>query len=74
MRLKWLMKKHCVAKILPAIKDKFLCEDSRNCNSYKFIYKSAFIYVSDSFIETKNKNQALRELVVWYQKIFAFCL
>ena len=37
------MGKHCVAKILLAIRETFLCEDIYNFKDYKVSYKLAFI-------------------------------
>ena len=37
------MKKHCLAKVLLAIWEKFLNENNRNYNSYRFSYKFAFV-------------------------------
>ena len=41
---KWSAKKHCVAKILQRIWERFLREKNRKCNSYKPSYKFTFIY------------------------------
>ena len=67
---KWLMKKHCVAKILLAIWEIFLHENNRNCNSCKCSYKFAFIHFLS--LQTKNKNLVFSKLVVWSREVFLF--
>ena len=51
------MKKHCVARILQGILERFLYENNRNYNSYKFSYKFDFIPVL-SF--RRNQKQELK--------------
>ena len=48
------MKKHCVTKILQGILERFLYENDRNYNSYKFSYKFDLIPV---LLFRKNQKQ-----------------
>ena len=41
--LKWPVKKYCAGKILQGISERFLYENDRDYNSYKFSYKFTFI-------------------------------
>ena len=53
------MKKKCVAKILPAISENFLCESNSNYNSYKCSYKLVFIPLS--FSRKRQKQESVFE-------------
>ena len=67
---KW--KIHCVAKILYWICDRFLYENNRNYNCYKFIYKFAFIPFLPFFKnQTQESNsRQVGDLVTF--KVFVF--
>ena len=60
LRLNWSVKKHCVAKVLLAIWEIFLHENSQNHNSYRFSYRFTFILFL-SFLT----NQKIRVLACW---------
>ena len=68
------MKKHCVARILQGILERFLRENNRNYNSYKFSYKFDLIPVLSCRRNQKqeSKFQQLGDLVT--KNISAFCL
>ena len=68
------MKKHCVARILQGILERFLYENNRNYNSYKFSYKFDFIPVLSFRRNQKQepKFQQVGDLVT--RNISAFCL
>ena len=71
---KWSVKKHCVARILQGILERFLRENNRNYNSYKFSYKFDLIPVLSCRRNQKqeSKFQQLGDLVT--KNISAFCL
>ena len=49
---KWSVKKHCVVKVLQDI----LHENNRNCNSYRFSYKFAFIFFLPSLTNQEQES------------------
>ena len=70
LRLNWSVQKHCVAKVLLAIWEIFLHENSQNHNSYRFSYRFTFILFL-SFLT----NQKIRVLACWRsgnKKYFCF--
>ena len=68
------MKKHCVAKILQGISERFLYENNRNYNSYKFSYKAAFLPVL-SFRRNKKLESNFQQVGGLVTKnISVFCL
>ena len=71
---KWSVKKHCVAKILQGIWERFLYENNRNYNSYKFSYKFDFIPVLSFRRNQKQESnfQQVGDLVT--RNISVFCL
>ena len=71
MCFKWSLKKHCVAKILQGIKERFLYENNRNYNSYSFSYKFALIPVI-VFLE-KAKTRAKTWTSCWSGNKKYFC-
>ena len=68
------MKKHCVARILQGILERFLYENNRNYNSYKFGYKFGFIPVLSFRRNQKEESnfQQVGDLVT--RNISVFCL
>ena len=71
MCFNWSLKKHCVAKILQGIKERFLYENNRNYNSYSFSYKFALIPVI-VFLE-KAKTRAKTWTSCWSGNKKYFC-
>ena len=49
---KWSVKKHCAVKVLQDI----LHENNRNCNSYRFSYKFAFIFFLPSLTNQEQES------------------
>ena len=68
------MKKHCVARILQGILGRFLYENNRDYNSYKFSYKFDFNPVLPFHRNEKQEPefQQVGDLVT--KNISAFCL
>ena len=66
---KWSVKKHCVVKVLQDI----LHENNRNCNSYRFSYKFAFIF----FLPSYKPRTRIKFSASWWagnEKYFCFFL
>ena len=61
---KWAVEKHCVAKILQWISERFLCENNRYYNSYKFSYKFDFIPVF-SFRRNQKQEYNFQQVGDW---------
>ena len=53
---KWPVEKHCVAKFLKGISDRFSYENNRDYDFYKFSYKFAFISFLSSGINQKEES------------------
>ena len=68
------MRKHCAAKVLLAIGEIFLHENSLNYNSYRCSYKFAFIFFLSFLTNEKQKSgfQQVGGLVT--RDISVFCL
>ena len=70
----WSVTKHCVVKILQGIWERFLYENNRNYNSYKFSYKFTFIPCLSFHRNQKQASnfQQVGDLVT--RNISVFCL
>ena len=71
---RWSVKRHCVAKISQGIWERFLYENNRNYNFYKFIYKFIKFVLSFVclFVETKTRITFLASWWSGNQKYFCF--
>ena len=67
------MKKHCVAKVLLAIWEKFLHENNRNYKSNKFSYKFAFILFLPFLTKQKQESGFQQVGCLATKNISAFC-
>ena len=67
------MKKHCVAKILKGIWERFLYENRRNYNSYKFSYKFTLIPFLSCHRNQKQKSNFQQVGGLVTSNSFAFC-
>ena len=71
---KWSIKKHCVAKVLPAIWEIFWYENYRNYNFYRFSYKLAFILLL-SFLTLQKQESGFEQIGgAVTRNIYFFCL
>ena len=71
---KWSARKHCVAKLLPAMRELLLHENNHNYNSYRFSYKFAFI-LALSFLTNQKQQSCFQQvggLVTTTSFVFVF--
>ena len=68
------MKKHCVAKILQGILERFLYENNHNYNSYKVSYKFDFIPVLSFRRNQKQESNFQQVGVLATRNNSVFCL
>ena len=69
---KWSVKKHCVAKVLPAIWETFLHKNYCSYNSCRFSYKLVFILLFFFLTNQKQKSGAQQACGLAMRNISAF--